>query len=401
MLFLAGATGTTMSRPDQPRAYIIAARRTAMGRVGGLHRTRRVEDLAAPVITAALTDAKLDGARVDDVIIGNTSAGGNPARLIALAAGLPERTPALTVDRQTASGLDAVLTGIRQIAAGDSDVVVAGGAESLSTAPWRIARPRNVYQTPRFLGADTPSPVESEVQWDAIEALAGRLGLSRAAQDAFALKSHMRADAARERRQYIGEIVALRANAEEAKDQSATAPTLDDLETVSAFLPPKGTLTPANTSLPHDGAAIVVIVSEGVWIELGRPPALRLVASASEGVDSDHEPAAPIAAMQKLYGRLNGFDRTQIGPIELGESSAAQALAFLRHFDLDEGILNPAGGALVRGTAPGAAGAVIVVRLFTDLLRRETRSQRYGAVVQGTTDGLGIAALFEAVRGEA
>ena len=122
-------------------AYIVAARRTALGRPGGLHKSRRIESLAAPVVLAALEDAKLEASAVEEIIFGNTTAGGNPARIVGLAAGLRDSVPALTVDRQCASGLDAILLGMRTVALGEARVVVAGGAESLSTAPWRVARP--------------------------------------------------------------------------------------------------------------------------------------------------------------------------------------------------------------------------------------------------------------------
>src|SRR5689334_5812316 len=132
-------------------AYIIAARRTALGRIGGLHRNRRIAELAAPVVVAALKDAGLGPERVDELIAGNTSEGGNPARLIALSAGLPETAAAHSVDRQCASGLDAILGAIRSVGVGDADVIVAGGAEAISTAPWRIAKPKSLYQLPHFM----------------------------------------------------------------------------------------------------------------------------------------------------------------------------------------------------------------------------------------------------------
>lgn len=121
-------------------AYIIAARRTAIGRVGGLHKGRRLEELSAPVVLAALQDSGLQPSRVDEVIIGNATQGGNPARLITLAAGLPETVSAVTVDRQCGSGLDAILSAVRRIALGEAEAVVAGGAESISTAPWRVSK---------------------------------------------------------------------------------------------------------------------------------------------------------------------------------------------------------------------------------------------------------------------
>ena len=125
-------------------AYIIAARRSALGRVGGLHKGRRIEELCAPIVAAALHDAGINADRVDEVIVGNATQGGNPARLIALAAGLSDSVPAATIDRQCGSGLDAILAAIRAIAAGDAEVIVAGGAEAISTAPWRVAKPRTL-----------------------------------------------------------------------------------------------------------------------------------------------------------------------------------------------------------------------------------------------------------------
>ena len=388
-----------MSPPPQASAYIIAARRTAIGRIGGLHRARRLEDLTAPVIAAALADARVSPADVDEIVIGNASQGGNPARLIALSAALPETSSALTIDRQCSSGLDAILHAIRTITAGEAEVVIAGGAESVSTAPWRIAKPKNLYQTPHFIGMepgadsrpDLPQPLEAS------EALAQRLGISRQAQDAFTMKSHLRAQTAREARRFVGEIVPIRANREEARDESAIGPSMEDIESESSFCPPSGTLTLANTSQPHDGAAIVVVVSEAVWITLGRPPALRLVASAAQGVAPQAEADAPIAAMQKLYGRLNGFDRTAIRAVEMGETSAAQAIALMNAFGIDDGLVNSEGGAVVRGHPMGASGAVLVVRLFTRLVRRDGADRKgYGAVTQGAIGGLGLAALFEA-----
>ena len=193
--------------------------------------------------------------------------------------------------------------------------------------------------------------------------------------------------------------MAIRANAEEARDQSAIGPSLEDIERQRPFLAPSGTLTPGNTSVLHDGAAIVVVVSERVWQELGRPRALRLVASAAQGVAPDAEADAPIAAMKKLYGRLNGFDRSAVGVVEMSETSAAQALALANALGIDPDALNPDGGALVRGHPLGASGAVLVVRLFSRLARNGAAgsSASYGVVTQGTIGGLGLAALFEAV----
>jgi acetyl-CoA C-acetyltransferase len=382
-------------------AYIIAARRTALGRIGGLHRNRRIAELAAPVVRAALEDCGLAPERVDELIAGNATEGGNPARLIALAAGLSDTAPAATIDRQCASGLDAILVAIRAIGAGEADVIVAGGGEAISTAPWRIAKPKSLYQLPHFMTLE-PTMLDSPEEllpYEASEEYTRKLGISRARQDAYALHTYLRAEAARSAKRFIGEIVPLRANADEARDQSAVEPALEELERLSPYVPPDGTLTPGNTSALHDGAAFAVIVSERVWTELGKPRALRLVASAAQGVAPEEEAGAPIEVMKKLLGRMNGVAREDISLIEMSESSAAQAIALSERLELDIDRINPDGGALVRGHPFGAAGAVLVVRLFTSMVRanKGPLSPRYGVVTLGAIGGMGLAALFEAV----
>ncbi|MDX2259171.1 MAG: thiolase family protein [Hyphomicrobiaceae bacterium] len=384
-------------------AYIVAARRSAMGRVGGLHRSRRIEDLASPVVTAALADAGIDANRVEEIVIGNTTQGGNPARIIALAAGLPDATSAITIDRQCASGLDAIVAACRSVAAGEASVAVAGGAEAISTAPWRVAKPKSLFHLPHFIGLEPMAdlPAEEAQAFEADERLARRLGIGRTAQDAFALSSHQKAEAARQARRFVGEIVPIRSSPDEARDQGAGTPdTLDDLDDLPPFHQPDGTVTPGNTSALDDGAAIVVIVSSAVWEELGRPPALRLTAVASQGVPSAEAALAPMAAVEKLYGRAEGFNAKDIAAVELGETSAAQAIAFAQHLGLDPELINPDGGEVARGHPLGAAGAVLVVRLFTRMVRARSAGAppaRIGVAALGAIGGMGVSALFEAV----
>jgi acetyl-CoA C-acetyltransferase len=145
----------------------------------------------------------------------------------------------------------------------------------------------------------------------------------------------------------------------------------------------------------HDGAAMVLVVSPSIWSELGKPPALTLVASAAKGIASEQEAQAPIAAMQKLYDRLNGVDRSAIRRVEMSESSAAQAIAFCPALGISEDMLNPDGGAIVRGHPLGAAGAVLVKRLFSGLAREKAGPKsQYGVAALGAIGGLGLAALF-------
>lgn len=360
---------------------------------------RRLESLAAPVIEAALRDARLDAPRVDEIILGNTTAGGNPARLVGLAAGLPETAPALTVDRQCASGLDAIVLAVRAVACGEAQVVIAGGAESISTAPWRIAKPKTLFQTPRFINPESGQDLDGDLSLPAIaasEALAQRLGISRADQDGLTLRSHLRADMARDERRFIGEIVPLKVAAEEARDEGGGVPDMDDLSDLDPLLPPDGTHTLGNSSGLRDGAAVVVIVSEEVYAELGRPPAMRMIGYATQGLGPGEEARAPIVALEKVM-RPNGVAKPTPQLVELSEASAAQAIALSRALDLEDDVINVHGGAVVRGYPLGAASAVSVVRLFTSLVRAGDKRRSVGAVTQGAIGGLGASALFEAI----
>lgn len=380
-------------------AYIVAARRTAIGRIGGLHKNRRIEELCAPLVGVALQDSGIDPAQVDELIVGNATEGGNPARLIALAAGLPETVPASTLDRQCGSGLDAILAAVRAVTLGDAQAVVAGGAEAISMAPWRVAKPRSLQQLPRFLSYEPGSGEEREgpAHIESAEALATRLGIGRAEQDAYALRTHLRAEQARDKKRFVGEIAPLRANPEEARDQSAIAPDFKDLAQQAPYLPHDGTLTPGNTSSLHDGAAVAVVVSKSVWTSLGKPRGLRLLGHAARGMAPDNEAAAPIEAMRKLKAGLDAYKQSDIAVVEMSESSAAQAIALIRDLELDEDILNPDGGAIARGHPFGAASAVLVTRLFTRLARGENKGPPLGLATLGVAGGMGLAALFEAV----
>lgn len=380
-------------------AYIVAARRAANGRLGGIHRNRRIEALAAPILSQTLEDAGIAASRVDLLALGNVAAGGNPARLIALVAGLDDRSPTFTLDRQSASGLEAILAAFRTIACGEADIVAAGGAEALSMAPWRIARPRSLHQIPRFIGWVGPQDGETgdAATAEAADAFASRLGITRSQQDEYALTNHIRGALARDKRRFVREIVALKAKAEESRDELLVEPDIEDLDSIPALLG-DGTVTSGNSSLSADGAAFVVAVSERIWKELGSPPALRLTASASIGVTPAEELEAPIFAARRLAQKLGKPGLGQIGVVELGETSAVQAIAFRDALALEDGVINPDGGQIARGEPGGAAGAVLVVRLFTSLVRSEEapKSGR-GLAVIGAAGGQATAALFERV----
>ena len=378
-------------------AYIIAARRTALDRVGGLHRARRLHNLAAPVITACLKDAGISPALVGRLLVGNTSETGNPARLAALTVGLPDRAAALTMDMQCASGLTAIVDAIRLVESGVHEAVVAGGAEAISMAPWQVAKPRALHQSPRFVGIamSDEDAAHSGQGLEADEALATRLKISRSQQDDFALRSHLKAGLAVEARRFLKEIVPLKVSADECRDQSATEPDMQELRDLPSLLG-EGTLTAGNTSTLHDGAAFALVVSESMWKDLGSPPAMKLLEAAMTGLSAKEAVEAPIIVMRQVLSMVPAANIDDLGVIEMSETSAVQAIAFRNTLGLADEPLNPDGGAVVRGHPLGAAGAVLVTRLFTRMART-TAAERpsLGAAVLGARGGLGMAAVFE------
>ncbi|WP_088348548.1 MULTISPECIES: thiolase family protein [Rhodomicrobium] len=377
------------------RAIVIAARRTAIGKLGGIHRARPLEALAAPVVQAVLADAGLSPGAIDELILGNAvGGGGNPARLIALAAGLPESVPALTIDRQCASGLDAIIQGARLIESGAADAVIAGGAESASTAPWRIAKPANLYSAlpqfysqPSFAPASTGDPGMIE----AAENVAREFGIGRQRQDAFALESHRRAARAEASGILAAEIVPLGADARDEGPRPSLTETL--LARMPPLTGPEGTVTAGNSCQINDAAALTVIVSDDLHRRLGSPPGLVFDRAASAGVAPRILGFAAMPAFRKL-----GIAAGGVGAVELNEAFAAQALATIDVLKLSAEIVNTLGGALAYGHPYGASGAILVIRLFTRLCRNAQDATPESAIAMvAAAGGLGVAAIFHAI----
>jgi len=336
----------------QPR--LIAARRSAVIPRGGAFAALALHDLAAPVIGAALADARIQPAEVDELILSNAlGAGGNPARLAALAAGLPERVAGLSIDRQCAGGLDAIRLAAAMVAAGQAEVVVAGGAESWSRRPLRLAQapgqPPAPYEAPPF----TPWPDRDPDMTEAAARLADRLGIDRARQDAFAIRSHTLARAV-----HHPEIVPLSGQGRDAfaRDLSprlaARAPVL------------AGSVTGVTTAVAADAAAFVVVTSPARAARA--PRALRLMAAATLGAAPDEPGLSPVPAIRAVLGAA-GLLAGDLERIELMEAYAAQALACIDACALPAERVNLGGGALARGHPIGASGAILAARLFHDL----------------------------------
>ncbi len=308
-----------------------------------------------------LADSGLDRGDIDLLALGNTANPGNPARLIALTGGLGEQVPTVSVDRQDCSGLEAIMAACRAIETGDAQAVVAGGAEALSMAPWLIAKPRGLHQTPRFIAHnhDETANDANNPNADAANALASLHSLDRAALDKLAFQSHERATEAQDKRRLTGEIVALRAKTTETSDELVDGSDLDDIAALP-LITGDGTATSGNLSAPADGAAFVIAVSDVLYARLGKPPALRITARASIGRPTAAGEPASVAVARRLaerhgFGDLSGIDR-----IELGEASAAEALVFQHMHAIAASTLNPDGGQVARGLPPGAAGAILL-----------------------------------------
>lgn len=381
-----------------PRAVIVAARRTPIGRIGGLLRDFPVEDLAAPVIRAVLADAGLDGAEVDEVILGNAvGPGGNVARLSALAAGLPVGVPGVTVDRQCGSGLEAVNHAARLIESGACTVCLAGGVESTSTAPWRMAPPDGPHGLPRPYARArfAPDSVGDPDMGVAAENVAQAFAVTRDRQDAYALTSHRRAVAAQAAGRFAREIVPLGLADGRAVDRDECPRPDTSLERLARLKPvfvEGGTVTAGNACPVNDGAAVVALVSEERFRSLGLSRGLVVVDSTSAGVEPALLGTGPIPAVGKLLSRNPALRLEDVAQVEFNEAFASQVLACLDTLGLDPVRVCPNGGALALGHPYGASGAVLVTRLFSDL-----SPGGLGLATLGIGGGLGLATLVEAV----
>ena len=358
-------------------AFVIAARRTAVVPRGGAFARLSLAQLAGPVIAACLADAGLEAGEVDEVIVSNAlGAGGNPARVVALAAGLPERVAGLSIDRQCAGGLDAVLLARALVASGMAQVVVAGGVESYSRRPLRLATDPDggvpvAYDRPPF----TPWPERDPEMVVAADALARRLGIGREVQDAWAVASHAKALAA----EPMGEIVALL-----GQDRDAYARVLTAAGRAKVLC---GSVTVANAAVAADAAGFVVVVSER---RARAMRAVRIVGGVTRGGRPEEPGLAPVAAVAGVL-QAAGLRPDQVAVAEIMEAYAVQAIACVQGAGLDAARVNLGGGALARGHPIGASGAILAVRLFHQM------QAGYGLAAIAAAGGIGTAVLLERV----
>jgi 3-oxoadipyl-CoA thiolase len=384
-----------MSRP-----VVLAAVRTPVGRYGGSLSHVRPDDLAALAISAAVERSGVDAQEIEDVYFGAANQAGednrNVARMAALLAGLPESVAGLTVNRLCASGLSAVVSASHAVRAGDGELFVAGGVESMSRAPLVMRKPekafprgdQTVYDT--TLGWRFPNPRMEEMfplesMGETGENVADRWGVSREEQDEFALRSQQRWAAA----DFSDELVSVDGVARDEHPRPDT--TADKLAALKPAFRADGTVTAGNSSGINDGAAALVIASEEKARELGAEPLAAFVGSAVSGVDPRVMGIGPIPAVRKLLDRA-GIEVGELDLVELNEAFASQSLVVIRELGLDPEKVNVNGGAIALGHPLGMSGARLVVTLLHELRRR---GGRYGLATLCVGVGQGQAALFE------
>lgn len=365
------------------RSYIIAACRSAVAPRNGALAGCLPHEIAAPVIADLLRRAGVEREQVGELVLADAlGAGGNPARVAALAADLPQSVGGLSLDRQCAGGLDAVILADAMIRAGLHDVVIAGGAESYSRRPIRMrsfadGRPPEAYEQASF----TPWPDRDPGMAEAAEALTQRLNISRAEQDEWARGSHAKALASQSK--LAAEITPVAGLSRDSFTRDLTPRHCARAKTVC------GSITAANMAAAADGAAFVLIVSER-FARGHSGHAAAVLAGATVGADPLQPGLAPVPAVAKVLDQT-GLAPRDLATAEVMEAFAVQALACQRGAGLPEEIVNRHGGSLARGHPIGASGAILAVRLFHDLVT----SSGTGIAAIAAAGGLGSALILE------
>ncbi|HKE20690.1 MAG TPA: acetyl-CoA C-acyltransferase [Kofleriaceae bacterium] len=406
-------SGRTEGRP----AYLIDGVRTPFGRHGGALASVRADDLLGHVIAALLARTGVPGDRIDDVIAGCANQAGednrNVARMGLLLAGLPVAVPGVTVNRLCGSGMQAWNDAARLIQTGEADLVIAGGVEQMTRAPWVMPKPEsspargNQTMFDTTLGWRMVNP-RMEAMHGALamgltaEKVAERCGVTRAEQDELALRSQRRAGAAIESGRLADEIAPIQVGVEKktgapilfSRDEHPRPDTAaEKLAALSPAFQKGGTVTAGNSSGLNDGACAMLVASERAVSELGLRPMARYVASATAGVEVSYMGLGPIPASKKALARA-GLTARDIAVAEVNEAFAAQAVPCIREIGLDPDAVNVNGGAIALGHPLGASGARLVLTLAREL---RARGERYGLATMCIGVGQGIAAILERV----
>ncbi|WP_411284428.1 thiolase family protein [Lapillicoccus sp.] len=367
-------------------AYLVGGVRTPVGRYGGALSGVRADDLAALVVGEVVRRAGLDPAVVDEVVLGAANQAGddnrNVARMAALLAGLPVTVAAYTVNRLCASGLTAIANAALAVKAGEADVVVAGGVESMTRAPWVMAKPGTPWAKPgdvfdtalgwRFVNS-RHDPEHTITLGETAERVAALDKITREESDAYGLQSQDRAAKAIANGAFDAELVAVpTAKGDVVADETPRATTMDRLAALKPAFAKDGVVTAGSSSPLSDGASAVLVVSEAALARYGLTPRARVVTAAAAGVEPSLMGLGPVPATEKALARV-GWSVADLDAVELNEAFAVQVIASARRLGLDEATLNADGGAIALGHPLGSSGARLVVTLLGRLEREQGR----------------------------
>ena len=390
--------------------FIVGAARTPIGRYGGAFRSVHAAELGAVAVRAALARAGVEGAAVDEVLIGHARQGGsgpNPARQVGRRAGLPDAVPAQTINKACASGMQAVATGAQSVLLGEADVVVAGGIESMSRMPYLVdaddarwgRRMGNFTLVDAMYRDGFTCSLSGLIMGETAEELATQYGITREASDEYALQTQRRAAAAAAGGYFRPEIAPVTVT--DAKGRSRVIDTDEHprpdttAESLRRLAPvfPGGITTAGSSSGITDGGAAVVLMSGSRAAASGATPLARLIGWSSAGVDPRIMGIGPVPAMRKLFART-GLGMADFDLVELNEAFAPQVLAVLQDEPIDRDRLNVNGGAIALGHPIGCTGTRILVTLLHEMLRRRARRGLATLCVSG---GMGMAMAIERV----
>jgi 3-oxoadipyl-CoA thiolase len=393
-------------------AFVLDALRTPVGRHRGALAAVRPDDLAANAI-AVVRRGGVEPATVDDVYMGCTNGVGedsrNVARMAALLAGLPHSVPGATVNRLCASGMEAVIAAARAIRCGEGEILVAGGVESMSRAPWATLKPERgqplgppeVADTTigwRFVNPRMPDVASTDSMGETAENVADAYRVGRAEQDEFALASHRRAVAAREAGRFDDELIAVEVPVRrgpavlvEADEGPRPDASIEALAALRPAFREGGSVTAGNSSSLNDGAAALLLCGAAGLERLGREPLARFLAGAAVGVDPALMGIGPVAAVRLALSRA-GLELGDVAVFELNEAFASQSIACIAELGIDPELVNPNGGAIALGHPLGMSGARIVGSLAWELRRRE---RRFGVATMCVGVGQGVAVVLE------